>query len=321
VSQHVEEGTDEGEMTRLRPDREHWRSRAPGLFARGVAMGSADVVPGVSGGTMALITGIYDELVGTIAGIDQHLLTALLRGRFGEVWQRANLGFLLPLLTGIFGAIITLAKGITWLLEHHPTPSWGALTGLIIASLLVVARQVDRWTAAAAGAVVVGALAGYGVTLLVPVQTGLEWYKFTGAGMVASVAMILPGISGSFLLVVMGKYQQILAAVNARDLAVIAFFGVGFAGGILGFSRVLRWLLARAHALTMAFLVGLMAGSVRKVWPYKEFVGDEDGPFRCVLPAEWGGEAWLTFGLMLAAGVAVLLIERAAGGLARTTHD
>ncbi len=288
------------------------RQRAVGLFTRGVAMGTADVIPGVSGGTMALITGIYDELVGTVAGIDQDLLVAISRGRFREVAQRANLSFLLPLLAGIFTAIVTLAKGITWLLECHPIPVWGALTGLIAASLIVVARQVTGWNARTLVATLVGTAAGYTVTLLVPVETGTEWYKFIGAGLIASVAMILPGISGSFLLVVMGKYQQVLGAVNERDLLIIGLFGVGFAAGILGFSRVLRWLLAHAHSLTMAFLVGLMAGSMRKVWPFRQ---PHDVPlegFSCVLPANWNGEVLFVFGLMLVAAVVVLVIERAA---------
>lgn len=290
------------------------RARMAGLYLRGLAMGTADVIPGVSGGTMALITGIYDELVGTIAGIDKNLVRALLGRRFSEVLERANIAFLLPLLAGIFTAIISLAKGITWLLEYHPVPVWGALTGLIAASLIVVARQVGRWNAGAAGATVAGAIVGYVVTLLVPVQTGAEWYKFTGAGLIASVAMILPGISGSFLLVVMGKYQQVLTAVNDRDLQIITLFGVGFAAGILGFSRVLRWLLAHAHGMTMAFLVGLMAGSIRKVWPFRQPVDGAEGAFECVLPAVWDGTAWLAFGLMAAAAVVVLVIERAAGG-------
>lgn len=291
---------------------EQMRARAVGLFTRGVAMGTADVIPGVSGGTMALITGIYDELVGTVAGIDRHLLAALLRGRFTEVLERANVGFLVPLLAGIFTAIVTLAKGITWLLETHPIPVWGALSGLIVASLLVVTRQVDSWNLRTGLMTLLGLVVGYTVTLLVPVQTGVEWYKFTGAGLVASVAMILPGISGSFLLVVMGKYQQVLAAVNERDLFIIVLFGTGFATGILGFSRVLRWLLAHAHGLTMAFLVGLMAGSIRKVWPFRRELDGSEGAFECVLPEIWDGTAILTFVLLVAAVVLVLGIERVA---------
>lgn len=289
------------------------RRRAAGLYARGLAMGTADVIPGVSGGTMALITGIYDELVGTVAGIDRDLLTALLKGRFGEVARRANLAFLVPLLAGIFTAIVTLAKGITWLLEYHPVPVWGALTGLIAASLVVVARQVRGWNLPAYAATVAGVAVGYTVTLLVPVETGTEWYKFTGAGLVASVAMIMPGISGSFLLVVMGKYQQVLAAVNERDLLIIVLFGAGFATGILGFSRVLRWLLAHVHGVTMAFLVGLMAGSMRKVWPFRQTLDMPESGFVCTLPVVWDTAALLAFALMVVAAIVVLVIERAAG--------
>ena len=292
------------------------RRRAAGLYVRGLAMGTADVIPGVSGGTLALITGIYDELVGTVAGIDRDLLTALVRGRFSEVAQRANLVFLVPLLAGIFTAIVTLAKGITWLLQHHPVPVWGGLTGLIAASLFVVVRQVRGWNAVAYAAAIVGAVAGYTVTLLVPVETGVEWYKFTGAGLIASVAMILPGISGSFLLVVMGKYQQVLAAVNDRDLQIIVLFGAGFATGILGFSRVLRWLLAHAHSSTMAFLVGLMAGSIRKVWPFRQVLDTPEAGFVCTLPVVWDGTALAAFGLMVVAAAVVLLIERVAGATA-----
>lgn len=288
------------------------RRRGAGLFLRGVGMGAADVVPGVSGGTMALITGIYDELVATIAGVDRAFVAALMRLRLGEVLQRANAGFLVPLLAGIFGAIISLAKGITWLLEFHPTPSWGALTGLIAASTVVVAGHVRGWGVATGIVALAGAALGYVVTLLVPMQTGPEWYKFTGAGIVASVAMILPGISGSFLLVILGKYQQILGAVNERDLAIIAFFGLGFLAGILGFSRVLRWLLARGHQVTMAFLVGLMAGSMRKVWPFRRPLDGVDGRFDCVLPSTWDADALLAVAMAAAAVVVVLAIERLA---------
>ena len=143
----------------------------------------------------------------------------------------------------------------------------------MVASVFVVARRIDGWGLTAFVAVGLGLAAGYGIAVAVPAQTGPELYKFALSGAVASVAMILPGISGSFLLVVMGKYQQILGAVNERDLAIIAFFGGGFAVGILGFSRVLRWLLAHAHGVTMAFLVGLMAGSIRKVWPFRQVLG------------------------------------------------
>ncbi|MFH1567813.1 MAG: DUF368 domain-containing protein [Gemmatimonadota bacterium] len=287
------------------------RRRGPGLFLRGVAMGTADVIPGVSGGTIALITGIYDELVATIAGVDGRLVRALLRGRPVEALGRLNASFLAPLLLGIGGAIVTLARLITHLLDTHPQPVWGFLTGLIVASTLVVARQVRGWTALSAVALVAGGGLGYGVTLAVPLETGTAWWQYTLAGGIASVAMILPGISGSFILVLVGKYQQVLGAVNERDLYVVTVFGLGFAAGILAFSRVLQRLLARHHTLTMAFLVGLMAGSMRKVWPFRQYTPMGEGglepasQFDCVLPQTLDGSAYLALAL-IAAGMAVV---------------
>lgn len=293
------------------------RRRAPGLFARGFAMGTADVIPGVSGGTLALITGIYDELIRTIAGIDTGLLRLLLRGRFAQLWAHVNAGFLIPLLGGIGVAILSLARGITFLLEHHPVPLWGGLTGLILASALVVSRRVHGWTASGLVLLIVGTAAGYGVTLLWPLETGTEWYKFVLSGCIASVAMILPGISGSFLLVILGKYGQVITAVRDFDLSILIVFGIGFAGGILAFSRVLKFLLARYHSLTMTLLLGLMAGSVRRVWPFKRYQ-DGDGQaseavteyYDCILPGHFDGEVMGTLALMLAGFAVVLLLER-----------
>lgn len=295
------------------------RDRAAGLFVRGVCMGTADVIPGVSGGTMALITGIYDELVATIAGVHPRIIGDVAKGRLAAALQGINAAFLVPLLAGIFTAVLSLAKAITWLLEHHPEPVWGALTGLILASLLVVARHIDGWSFSSGLIAIVGAGIGYAVTVLVPVQTGPEFYKFIGAGIIASIAMILPGISGSFLLVLMGKYTQVLTAIHERELTVIAFFGIGFLAGILGFSRVLKRLLANHHRMTMAFLTGLMAGSLRKVWPFRLSVEGDLDQYTCVLPEAYGSGELLTIGLAVAAFIVVLGIERLASrtGVAR----
>ena len=296
------------------------KRRGPGLVLRGICMGTADVIPGVSGGTVALIMGIYDELVGTIAAIDQRVVGALSRGRIVEVLQLVNAAFLLPLLFGIALAIVSLAKLITWLLATHPQPVWGLFTGLILASALFVARQVQGWSGPQWGLTVLGMVAGYAVTTLVPVETGTESYKFILAGMVAICAMILPGISGSFLLVVMGKYQQVFTAVHERDLAIIALFGVGAIIGLLGFSRLLKRLLARFHAETMAFLVGLMLGSLRKVWPFRnvleeKVIGKKTLVLRdeCIWPQDFSGEVWLAFALIVGGAVLVLVLERLGG--------
>ena len=293
------------------------RRRAPGLILRGICMGTADVIPGVSGGTIALIMGIYDELVRTIAAIDQRVVGALLRGRIAEVIERLNATFLLPLLLGIGLAIVSLAKLITWLLAMYPQPVWGFFTGLILASALFVMRQVEGWGGVHWGLTVIGTAVGYVITLLVPVETGTEGYKFVLAGMVAICAMILPGISGSFLLLVMGKYQQVFTAVHERDLTIIALFGLGAVVGLLGFSRLLKRLLARFYAETMAFLVGLMLGSLRKVWPFRntleeKIIGDKVRILRdeCIWPQEFSGEVWLSFALMVAGAVLVLILEK-----------
>ena len=294
------------------------RRRAPGLFLRGFAMGTADVIPGVSGGTIALITGIYDELIRTIADIDARLPRLLLGGRFIELLAHVNAGFLVPLLCGIGAAVVSLARVITFLLEHHPVPLWGFLTGLILASALVVGRRVQGCRVSGLMLSLVGTAIGYGVTLLWPLDTGIEWYKFLLSGGIAGVAMILPGISGSFLLVIMGKYGQVMRAVNEFDPGVLITFGIGFAGGIVAFSRVLKYLLARYHALTMTLWVGLMGGSVRRVWPFKRYedagtTGSATQHYDCVIPEHFDGEATVTVLLMVAGIAAVLLLERLGG--------
>ncbi len=303
------------------------RRRGLGLAVRGMCMGTADVIPGVSGGTVALIMGIYDELVNTIASIDGRVVRALLRGQIMEALQLVNAGFLLPLLAGIFVAIASFAKLITYLLATYPQPVWGFFAGLILSSALYVARQIKGdWRASTLLLVVLGTLFGYGVTALVPVQTGTESYKFVLAGMVAICAMILPGISGSFLLVIMGKYQQVFTAVHERDLQIVALFGLGAAVGILGFSRLLKRLLASYQAATMAFLVGLMLGSLRKVWPFRhvleeKLMGKKMLVLRdeCIWPQEFTGEVWLSFALMVVGAVLVLVLEKV--GQSRTVES
>ncbi len=294
------------------------KRRGLGLVLRGMCMGTADVIPGVSGGTVALIMGIYDELVGTIASIDGRVLQALLRGRIAEVLRLVNAGFLVPLLAGIAIAIASFAKLITYLLTTHPQPVWGFFSGLILASALYVARQVEGgYGARVLAFIALGTIFGYGITSLVPVETGTESYKFVLAGMIAICAMILPGISGSFLLVIMGKYQQVFSAVHERNIQVVALFGIGAAIGILSFSRLLKKLLAHYHAATMAFLVGLMLGSLRKVWPFRNvleerIVGKKTLVLRdeCVWPQEFTGEVWLSFALMAVGAVLVLVLEK-----------
>lgn len=240
------------------------------LVTKGCAMGMADVVPGVSGGTIAFISGIYDELIGSIRSIGSDSLGLLLRGRFADFWRRINGTFLTGVFTGVLIAIFSLARLMTYLLAHHPIEVWSFFFGLIVASALLVAREVDRWSAGRIASLIVGAVAAYWITVASPAQTPQTWWFIMLSGAVAICAMILPGISGAFILLLMGKYQFIMQAVSRLDIGVILLFAVGAVAGIIGFSHLLGWLLKRYRDLTVALLMGFMIGSLNKVWPWKE---------------------------------------------------
>lgn len=239
------------------------------LYAKGMAMGAADVVPGVSGGTIAFISGIYDELLRSIASIPEALLL-LLRGRIKDAWQMANATFLLVLLCGILTSILTLARLITYLLQHHPIPVWSFFFGLILVSAYLVGREITRWNWSRAVCFLLGLAFAYWITVAAPMQWGSDLPTLFLAGAIAICAMILPGISGSFILLLLGLYSVVLGAVKDLDLLVMAVFASGCLVGILSFARLLSWLLSRWRDLSLAFLVGLMLGSLNKVWPWKE---------------------------------------------------
>lgn len=238
------------------------------LFAKGIAMGAADVVPGVSGGTIAFVSGIYDELLKSIASIPEALLL-LLRGRVAQAWETANATFLLVLFAGILTSVFSLARLITWLLEQHPIPIWSFFFGLILVSTHLVAREIGNWNWTRLLALLAGAAFAWWITVAAPMHWGSDPLSLFFAGAIAICAMILPGISGSFLLVLMGLYAVILGAVKSLDLGVLAVFAAGCVVGILSFARLLSWLLSRLRDLTLAFLTGLMLGSLNKVWPWK----------------------------------------------------
>lgn len=239
------------------------------LFAKGMAMGAADVVPGVSGGTVAFISGIYDELLRSIASVPEAALQ-LLRGRVVKAWQMANATFLLVLLAGILTSVFSLARLITWLLDTHPIPVWSFFFGLILVSSYLVAREIGRWNWTRALSFVLGVAFAWWITVASPVEWGHDPLSLFLAGAIAICAMILPGISGSFLLVLMGLYGVVLGAVKNFDVAVLAVFAAGCLVGLLSFARLLSWLLAHYRDLTLAFLTGLMLGSLNKVWPWKQ---------------------------------------------------
>ena len=239
------------------------------LYAKGIAMGAADVVPGVSGGTVAFITGIYDELLRSIASIPAAAML-LLRGRVRDAWQAANASFLLVLLLGIMTSVLSLARLITYLLAEHPIPVWSFFFGLILVSAHLVAREIQRWNWSRALSFALGGGFAYWITVASPVQLGSDPFSLFIAGAIAICAMILPGISGSFILVLLGLYSVVLGAVKGFDLALLAVFAAGCLVGLVSFASLLRWLLVRWRDLSLAFLTGLMLGSLNKIWPWKE---------------------------------------------------
>lgn len=228
------------------------------------------MVPGVSGGTMAFILGIYEELIEAIKSFDLKSLQLLLACQFRRLLDHISWKFLLAVGIGILTAIFTLAHILSWLLQNRPVFIWSFFFGLILASVVTVSRRVQTWQLSTWLCLAGGTIGSYFLVGLVPVSTpNAPWFLIL-CGAVAICAMILPGISGSFILLLLGKYQYVLEAVNQKDFLVLGLVAVGACGGIIAFSRLLGWLLKRYHDLMVAVLTGLMLGSLRKVWPWKE---------------------------------------------------
>jgi putative membrane protein len=288
------------------------------LFAKGFCMGASDVVPGVSGGTMALILGIYEELIQSIKALDGELLRMVLKGHLLQALQTAPIRFLLPLGMGILTAIFTLAKGLSWLLETHPIAIWSFFFGLVLASAIMVGRRIEEWTLPPFISLLISAIGAYVLVALVPVNTPETLSFIFLCGAIAICAMILPGISGSFILVLLGKYHFILDAVGRLDILVLSVFTAGTATGILLFVRLLNWLLKHYNQITMAALTGLMIGSLRKIWPWKSMTGHAiDGTESStiivnIFPHQLDAEVMIALGLALSGGLVVLLLQRLA---------
>ncbi len=243
--------------------------RYPLLFLKGMAMGAADVVPGVSGGTIAFITGIYEELLGSIAKIDIEALKLLSKFQIKAFWERINGTFLLVLVSGILLSIFSLARLITFLLEAHPIPIWSFFFGLILISCFLVIKEIKEWSWKVVLGFLVGTAVAFYITIASPTQTSNElWFVFI-SGAIAICAMILPGISGSFILLLLGKYAYIFSAIKEMNIAVIIVFGIGCITGILTFSRGVSWLLKNYYNTVIGILAGFMIGSLNKIWPWK----------------------------------------------------
>ena len=275
-------------------------------------MGAADVVPGVSGGTIAFITGIYEELINSIKSINLNAIKLFFTGKFKEFWIAINGTFLLSVFIGVGISVFSLAKGLEYLLTHYPILVWSFFFGLIVASAIYVSRSIKNWNFGTILSGIVGIAIAYSITVISPAEANTSYLFVFISGMIAICAMILPGISGSFILVLLGMYKFILGAVGDMNLAVILTFLVGAGIGIIAFSNVLSWLLRKYHNLTIAMLAGFMVGSLNKVWPWKEVtetIIDRHGELKPIdehniLPATYeqitGHEAWLLGAIALA---------------------
>lgn len=242
------------------------------LFLTGFGMGASDIVPGVSGGTIAFIFGIYEELVESIKKLSGETLRLVLRGKIKEAIKSVPLKFLVPLGLGLGTALITLASLIEYLLAESPVFVWSFFFGLVLASIWIVRKRVVTWDLKDYAGLLAAAVVAYWISGAVPSSTSTSLPMFFVAGFVAIIAMILPGISGSYLLVLMGKYEQVLGAVTDRNLPPLIMVAIGCVVGISLFSRILSWAFERHHDIIIATLTGFMIGSLRKIWPWKETV-------------------------------------------------
>jgi putative membrane protein len=240
------------------------------IFLKGLAMGAADVVPGVSGGTIAFITGIYDELLSSINSVSFKLIGIWRKEGFLAVWKAVNGNFLLPLFLGIATSFLTLASVFKWLLAEHPHLLWAFFFGLIIGSIWLVGKMVGKWDFITIMGIAVGTLVSFGLTKMEPgLGSDQYWFIFV-SGAIAICAMILPGISGSFILLLLGVYSPMLDAVHNLDFGFIGILGAGALVGLLSFSRLLKWTLDNYYDVTIAVLIGFLIGSLNKIWPWKE---------------------------------------------------
>jgi putative membrane protein len=242
------------------------------ILLKGVGMGAADVVPGVSGGTIAFIVGIYEELIDSIKSINIASLKLFFTFRWKEFWKAINGNFLLSLVLGIGISVFSLAKTITYLLIEYPVLVWAFFFGLVLASTWIVVQDVNRWNRKTVISFIAGAVIAFFITLATPAKTPDGYWFIFICGAIAICAMILPGISGSFILVLLGKYFFIMDALKSLKISILLVFSGGIIVGITTFSRVLSFALHRYHDLTIAALSGFMLGSLNKVWPWKRVV-------------------------------------------------
>lgn len=298
-------------------------------YLKGVAMGAADVVPGVSGGTIAFITGIYEDLISTIHKLDFGLFKFWKSHGFKAMWKEYNLSFLAVLFLGIATSIASLAKLITHLLETQPVLVWAFFFGLIVASIVYIGRQIENWNWTVFVAIAIGTVVSYWITIAEPIGAQDSYWFIALAGFIAIIAMILPGLSGAFILLLLGAYEPVLGAVSGLidsfsgssellwDSALrLGIFAIGAIAGLKAFSGVLNWMFANYKSTTLAVLTGFMLGALNKVWPWKEVLSTRinskgiEVPFmeKSILPAQFDGDPKILSALLAAVLGCVLIL-------------
>ncbi len=293
------------------------------ISIKGIAMGAADVVPGVSGGTIAFISGIYEELISTINKVNFKTLTILKKEGFKVAWQSINGGFLLSLVLGIGISILTLSKLVKWLLENKPILIWSFFFGLVLASIIYIAKQIEKWNLRTIFMLILGAALAFYITTLPPLvnESSSVLFMFL-AGALAICAMILPGISGGFILLLLGAYKPALDALDDKDIKTILILISGAIVGLLTFSRILKWLFDSYRNLTLAVLTGFVAGSLNKIWPWKEVLQSKmiNGKLKIleeqsISPFAFDGDNQLVMALFFAVVgfVVIMILEKTAG--------
>ena len=291
------------------------------LFGKGICMGSADIIPGVSGGTIALITGIYENLLQAIRSVGLNMVNRLLGFDFKGALAEVHVRFLIPLFMGICLAIVSLARLMNYLLHHYPVFTWSLFFGLIAASILVVGKKVKGWTGGPVLWFLIGVAGAYIIVSMIPVSTPEAFWFIFISGLIAICAMILPGLSGAFLLLILGKYEFITGALRnpflPDHLLIILVFCAGCITGLVAFSRVLNYFLQKYHTVTLAFLTGLMTGSMKKVWPWKEVLETKmirekshDLVIQNILPPSLDKAFYIAISLAIIGFIVVILLSR-----------
>lgn len=290
-----------------------------GITLRGMGMGAADVVPGVSGGTIAFITGIYEELINSLANLNSKALKKLTSEGLGAFWKFINGNFFIALFLGVAISVFSLAKLVSFLLEEYPVLLWSFFFGLVLASAWLVLRTITNWNSSTVIGLLFGILTAGFISLLQTTSDGASLGYIFISGAIAICAMILPGISGAFILVLLGSYNVVIDGIKELNISVIAVFGAGCVIGLLAFSRLLKYLFTHFKNFILALLSGFLIGSLIKIWPWKNELGDtpivvhsdgkEDYMMTNVFPAEFIGDPKLGGALvMFLLGLTIVLV-------------